>query len=214
VESPDQLVWAYAPGAIKISVAADDDLNLTGGLPAGLSFCLYQLSDNAWFLANSATGQGLGEILLCDGGKPGEVSATRYLVQPGQKEDLVIDRLAGAKYVAVAGGYSSMPAQSGAGILPVPVIEKKNAVFANTFTIEELDAWLLLKAQTLQFFPKSEEDKTRKANNAPNENTAAGDTVKADRNKKPKEKVTTLNPRPAPEAATDAQTTKNQEAEK
>jgi type VI secretion system VasD/TssJ family lipoprotein len=170
----DKLVWTYAPGAIKIGLIADEDMNQTNGVPTGLSVCIYQLSDNAWFQANAAA-QGLSELLLCTATKPGQVSAGRYLIQPGQRQDLVLDRLEGTKYVAVAAGYSTMPAQGATAFLIVPVHENSKLFFANTYEIQTFQAWLLLKTQALQFFPKSEADLNRSAAPPPPKQTQTKD---------------------------------------
>jgi hypothetical protein len=165
VKNIAELPYKFAPGAIKIGIIASKELNLTRDVPAGLSLCLFQLGDLATFASNSKTTQGLGQLLACQDaaaqGAPapsGVVGATRLFIQPGETRDLVIDRLDGTKYVAVAGGYSSLPAPGAAAFLLIPVHENKKWFFANTFQLEELDAWLLLKGQSLEFFPKLPED--------------------------------------------------------
>jgi hypothetical protein len=154
-------------------VIASRNLNVTQGVPASLSLCLYQLSDLAAFASNAQTVQGLGQLLACspsaqpqagqptsppDPGLKGMVGATRLFFQPGETRDLTLDRLDQTKYVAVAGGYSSMPTHGGTGFLLIPVHENKKLIFANTFQLQELDAWLLLNSQSLEFFPKLEQD--------------------------------------------------------
>ncbi|MDR1546119.1 MAG: type VI secretion lipoprotein TssJ [Deltaproteobacteria bacterium] len=173
VKSPDQLGWSYSPRGIRIGLIADVDLNWTENVPAALSLCLYQLSDLTWFSGNMSSSQGLRDLADCQaapaaGAAPsappaGLVSATRLLIQPGQVQDLVFDRLNGTKFVAVAGGYSTLPAQGGAAYISVPIHENKKWFFANTFEIEELIAWLLLKKQSLAFFYKTEKDANRSA---------------------------------------------------
>jgi predicted component of type VI protein secretion system len=157
-KSLDQLQFDYAPGAVKIGLIADNNLNLTSNVPAALSICLYQLSDLSWFKTNMSTAQGLSQLLDCASGPAGLVSAARYLIQPGQTQDLVIDRLAGTKYIAIAGGFSTLPAQGGAAYLLVPIHENKKWFFANTYETQELNACLLLKSQNLSFFPKLDSD--------------------------------------------------------
>ncbi|MDR3203629.1 MAG: type VI secretion lipoprotein TssJ [Deltaproteobacteria bacterium] len=157
VKSLDQLQYIFSPGAVKIGLIASPDLNSTLSTPAALSLCLYQLSDMAWFTANMSTAQGLAQLSDCQGSDKGLVGATRHLIQPGETKDLVIDRLGGTKYIAVAGGYSALPPQSGAAYLLIPVHENKKLIFANTYEIEELNAWLLLERQSLAFFPKTKE---------------------------------------------------------
>ncbi|MDR2141033.1 MAG: type VI secretion lipoprotein TssJ [Deltaproteobacteria bacterium] len=164
VKSLDLLQFLYAPKAIKIGLVASRDLNLTDGVPAALSLCLYQLSDLKWFQGNLSSPKGLSELLSCPGvtaGEtvpPGVVGAQRLLIQPGETQDLSLDRLAGARQVGVVGGFSSLTAPGVAGFLLIPVHENKKWIFANTYEIQDLNAWLLLRSQSLAFFPKREQD--------------------------------------------------------
>ncbi|MDR1578408.1 MAG: type VI secretion lipoprotein TssJ [Deltaproteobacteria bacterium] len=163
VKSLDQLRFMYAPKAIRIGVVASLDLNLTEGAPAALAICLYQLSELSWFNGNASTPEGLRQLLSCPGGvgvtpPKGVVAGRRHLFQPGQTQDLVIDRLGEVRYVAVVGGFSDLPNIGATGFLLTPIQENKNFFFANTFEVAELDAWLLLKKQSLVFFPKEKKD--------------------------------------------------------
>ncbi|MDR2140541.1 MAG: type VI secretion lipoprotein TssJ [Deltaproteobacteria bacterium] len=164
VKSLDLLQFLYAPKAIKIGLVASRDLNLTDGVPAALSLCLYQLSDLKWFQGNLSSPKGLVELLSCPGvtaGEtvpPGVVGAQRLLIQPGETQNLSLDRLAGARQVGVVGGFSSLTAPGVAGFLLIPVHENKKWIFANTSEFQDLNAWRLLRSQSLAFFPKQERD--------------------------------------------------------
>jgi hypothetical protein len=57
--------------------------------------------------------------------------------------------------------------------LLIPVHENKKLIFANTYEIQELSAWLLLRSQALVFFPKAARDlKARAASYSEKDPTA------------------------------------------
>ncbi|MDR2200145.1 MAG: type VI secretion lipoprotein TssJ [Deltaproteobacteria bacterium] len=165
-KNPGDLNYSYAPGAITIGVMADSDLNLTMDVPNALSLCVYQLSDSAWFQGKMASSGGLSELAECPpkasqtpgaqqaSSPTGIVNAERYFFQPGEMKDLRMDRLGGTKFLGVAGGYSSLTAPGGAAFIAVPYIMHHRLIFANTFELVEMRAWLLLKSQSLVFFLK------------------------------------------------------------
>jgi predicted component of type VI protein secretion system len=170
VETLDALQYVFAPQSIKLGVVASRDLNTTEGVPAALSVCFYQLSDLTWFKANMTTAQGLGELLSCPSvGAKGEtppaglISCERLIFQPGETRDMLVDRLEGTKHVAVVGGYSDLTAVGAAGFMSIPVHENKKWFFANTYELQNLAAWLVLKKQSLAFFPRGEDEATASA---------------------------------------------------
>jgi hypothetical protein len=84
------------------------------------------------------------------------------LLQPGESKDLSLDRMGGAKFVGVAGGYSSLTAPGGAAFLAVPYVMHRKLIVSNTYELVEMRAWLLLKSQSLVFFLKDQESYDRK----------------------------------------------------
>jgi predicted component of type VI protein secretion system len=162
-DSVETITWAYAPGAIQIGLLADQGLNGARDGPTGLAWCLYQLADPSRLLTLAQTQAGLLSLLNCSPDLPGTVSATRYYAQPGQRQDLWLDRLEKTRYVAVVAGYQSLrPAQS-VGLLPIPIEESRRYFFFKAYQPLTLAAWLILKPQTAQFLPKSERDQGRLA---------------------------------------------------
>jgi hypothetical protein len=142
---------------------AETVLNVVDGVSSGLTICLFQLAEPNKILALSQTKSGLLGLLGCAPETAGALSAERYFIQPGQTLDLILDRLEKARYLAVVAGYQDLRPNLATAILPMPIQTGSKYLIFKTYGPEILDAWLILKAQNMQFFAKNPKDYGRLA---------------------------------------------------
>jgi predicted component of type VI protein secretion system len=162
-ETVETISWSYAPGAIRIGLIADQGLNVFGEGPTGLALCLYQLSDPNKLITLSQAKPGLLTLLACSPDLAGAVSAERLYVQPGQKSDLILDRLEKTRYLAVVAGYQDLRPANSAAVLAIPIETSREYFIFKRYQPEPFEAWLALKPQSVQFFHKSSKDRGRLA---------------------------------------------------
>lgn len=121
VQDPNQLVWAWQPNALHLSITADHDLNRYDEQPHALMVCLYQLSSvNTWSeLIKSPSG--MDTLLKCEGFDNSVVQSERLFIQPGKQQQLDLDRLENGRYVALVAGYATSKAQRLSSLFKFPV---------------------------------------------------------------------------------------------
>jgi hypothetical protein len=117
-------------------------------------------------MALAQTRAGLVGLLACSPEAKGVVSSERIYVQPGQRSDLVLDRLEKTRYLAVVAGYRELRPNFSAAVLPIPLEESREYFLFKRYAPQAFEAWLKLKAQNLQFFPKTPKDYGRLAKDA------------------------------------------------
>ena len=100
-----QINSKYKAKDIHLTLKADADLNLNEGTPHTLFLCIYQLRDPIAFNQLTGDEEGLLNLLECSAFDPSVSHAERAMIQPGENLPLNLDRVEGAKYVAVVAGY-------------------------------------------------------------------------------------------------------------
>ena len=165
----EEISWTYAPGAIRLGLVADGDLNVEEGIPRSLAICVFQLSDVSWFLGTAGTRQGLDALLACQLEGSGVVGAERRFIQPGERKDLILDRLEKTRYLAVAAGYADMSPARSVGVMQIPIKEGRRYLILKGFFPEPLEAWIILKGRGMLAFPKDKSDYGRSAADLPRE---------------------------------------------
>lgn len=121
----------YTEKFISVQLKADSQLNLYGGSSHALHLCLYQLSDPNAFNQLSENEMGIGKLLACDRVDvgpplPGAANAKKLIVQPGEMQNLELDRAEGAKYVGVvAGYYGQMQKRQVTRLYTIPTSEER-----------------------------------------------------------------------------------------
>jgi type VI secretion system VasD/TssJ family lipoprotein len=132
--SPTTMQWSFQPKAINLKLVSDPALNTYDGSPHTLVLCVYQLSAPASFQQMAITVPGVSKLLECANYDPSVISAQRIIVQPGQNQNLSLDRNENAKYVALAAGYYELNLGSATRLYEIPLLTTtQGMVFKDTY---------------------------------------------------------------------------------
>lgn len=127
-----EISWDYAAKAVLVELEADPKLNQYGGDAHTLVLGVYQMEDAAAFyklIADSA----LVAKSLESGKAEGFTHFARYVVTPGQRSILSLDRAQKAKFVGIAAGYYLMDAARSARLFEVPLTVESEGLVSKTY---------------------------------------------------------------------------------
>lgn len=120
-DSPDKVVWNEAKGAISLILEAADDSNLIDGTGHATSICIMQVPDADKLKAMGQDADGIRALLACRPAPPDIIAARQFYVQPGTHMTLVMDRVEGARHIAVVAGFNSLSPEACLATVPIPV---------------------------------------------------------------------------------------------
>ena len=112
--------YTYGQQAVAVELSATPDLNSYNQQPHTVLVVLYQLSDPNKFQQLLESQEGVGRLL---DGQPFDgsvVSSRQVVVQPGELNQLLMDRVDGARYVGIVGGFYNQQAQNFSRLYPMP----------------------------------------------------------------------------------------------
>ena len=113
--------WVYEPDAVVLRISADERLNEHEGEPSSLMLCVYELATREGVDKRLASPEGFAELLACGRFDDSVVTSRRLFSDPGQAQNLSLDREEGVRWIAVIAGYfHGTPAHS-ARVVAVPV---------------------------------------------------------------------------------------------
>jgi type VI secretion system VasD/TssJ family lipoprotein len=132
-EAVAEIAWAFARNAILVEVEADNRLNEYGGEAHTLVLGVYQMEDSAAFYKLIADTALVGKSLESGKGGEGFVHFARYVVAPGQRSILQLDRAQKAKFVGITAGYYQMEAARSARLFEVPLTVESEGMVSKTY---------------------------------------------------------------------------------
>ncbi|MFP4572379.1 MAG: type VI secretion system lipoprotein TssJ [Desulfobacterales bacterium] len=125
---PPPVQWRFEPNAIEISYVAAEDLNQYNNSDHTLLLNVYQLSDSSDFKNYIETADGVGRLLnLYDPDRRKTVDLKgledfqSFVVNPGTKKTLKIDRVKNAEWVGLVAGYFNIRPASCTALYRIPV---------------------------------------------------------------------------------------------
>lgn len=118
--------WIYAKDGITLHFKADNLLNMNDDNPHTLLVCLYQLRDKSMFEQLAGNEDGIYQLL--DGESFGDSVSTvkRLFIQPKEDLSIVMDRLAGTRYLGIVAGYVVLQKERMIRIIDIPILYTKN----------------------------------------------------------------------------------------
>jgi type VI secretion system VasD/TssJ family lipoprotein len=135
--------WGYEKDAIQLHLVSDPQLNLYQKKPHSLIVCLYHLRDLNAFNQLTNEQDGLPRLLECSPFDPSVTYARKFVVQPGQDLNELLDRTDGAKFVGIAAGYFSLRKQDSLRLYTIPVTElRRGATVVQKPTRLTIDLYL------------------------------------------------------------------------
>lgn len=151
VDDPSKVTWNQEPGGIRLYIETSDDLNLSKNLPLGLTMCVYQLKDFAELQNTVQAPGGIDTLLACNlEALNSAASARLFTLQPGQKLEVVLDRLEGARYLGVIAGYAHLRPEASHAVQPFPLEESREGLLRNkVYSAVPLDALVHLGAESV-----------------------------------------------------------------
>lgn len=128
-----EIAWDFAENAVLIEIEADARLNEYGGEAHTLLLGIYQMEDAAAFYKLAADTSLLAKAL--ESGKAGDgfVQFVRYVVTPGQRTIMTVDRAQKARFVGIAAGYYQMDAAKSTRLFQVPLTVASDGLVAKTY---------------------------------------------------------------------------------
>lgn len=132
-EAVAEIAWDFARNAILVEVEADPRLNEYGGEAHTLLLGVYQMEDSAAFYKLIADAALVGKSLESGKGGEGFVHFARYVVKPGQRSILSLDRAQKAKFVGIAAGYYQIEAARSARLFEVPLTVESEGMVSTTY---------------------------------------------------------------------------------
>lgn len=125
--------WRFAKDAITLHITAGADLNFASNEPHTLVLAVFQMRDAAAFRKLLTDPAALGDAF--EGTPTGEsfLRVTRYVITPGRRAALTLDRVENARAIGIAAGYFQFDAANAARLFEVPVVVTRKGWFAHTY---------------------------------------------------------------------------------
>ena len=132
-EAVGEIAWEFAQNAILIEIEADARLNEYAGEAHTLVLGIYQMEDSTGFYKLAADSALLAKAL--ETGKVGDGAANfvRYIVSPGQRSIMTVDRAQKTKFVGLVAGYYQMDASKSARLFEIPLTVASEGLVSTTW---------------------------------------------------------------------------------
>ncbi|AGK49818.1 type VI secretion lipofamily protein [Burkholderia thailandensis MSMB121] len=125
--------WDYAPDALRIDIDASPRLNEYLNAPHTLLLAVFQSADAQTFRELADDPDRLRAMLAAGGPAADFIQTTRYVVVPGARVALSIDRAQRARYVGIVAGYYDADGPRAARLFDVPLHIDKRGWFSSTY---------------------------------------------------------------------------------
>ena len=137
--------WDYEKDAISIEINADEQLNQFENEAHTLLLGVYQMADPAAFYKLSADSTAMSTSLENGTAGDGFINLTRFVVTPGGKAIVTLDRAQKAKYVGLIAGYFEIDAPRAARLFEIPLSVDSKGLFTTTYSAAPAKLALRLK---------------------------------------------------------------------
>ena len=143
--------WDFEKDAISIEINADERLNEFENEAHTLLLGIYQMADPAVFYKMTSDSSTMSASL--ENGKAGDgfIDFARFVVTPGGKAVVNLDRAQKSKYVGLVAGYYQMDAPRAARLFEIPLTIDSKGFFTTTYAAEPATLALRLKLGTEGF---------------------------------------------------------------
>ena len=122
----------YATRAIQIRYRADENLNRYEDKPHTLTLVVYQVTDIKWFNNNIKDAAGLTTLLGAEKPDPSVLAVDRFFIEPGEVNQIELDRYENAKWVAIVAGYYDLRPGQVTRSYELPVLIETKGTFFKT----------------------------------------------------------------------------------
>jgi type VI secretion system VasD/TssJ family lipoprotein len=161
-----EVSWDAGKDGVLLEITAATDLNLFQNLPHTLLLTVFQMADAAAFHKLVGDPQQLSRALESGQAGPAFVQLTRYVVAPGRRTLLSLDRAQQSRYIGIVAGYYQIDAEGNARLFEVPLAVSSKGWISNTYSAEpvplavrlHLGAQAILAASSLNTYPVPKKD--------------------------------------------------------
>jgi predicted component of type VI protein secretion system len=122
----------YASKAIQIQYRADENLNRYEDKPHTLMLVVYQVTDVKWFNNNIKDAAGLTTLLAADKPDQSVLAVDRFFIEPGDVNQVELDRYENAKWVGIVAGYYDLTPGQVTRSYELPVLIETKGTFFKT----------------------------------------------------------------------------------
>ena len=127
------MVWDYEESAIYINLESEGLLNFYNNEPHTMILGVIQLSEPKGFTKLLKSPEVIKQILETGKAEETILQLDRFVVTPGTRTSLLIDRAQDAKVVGVVAGYFNFDAIKSSRLFKIPPIIKEDGVFSTTY---------------------------------------------------------------------------------
>lgn len=145
-DPPPEVNWDFKAGAVQITYQASPDLNEYNNSPHTMILMVYQLSEASDFKNYIQSPDGIKRLLnLYDPDERKTVSLKnleelqRFVVSPGTKKTLTLDRVKDARWIGLVAGYFNSQPEFCSAALRIPVKRTKEGLIRKKISVEPAD---------------------------------------------------------------------------
>jgi predicted component of type VI protein secretion system len=135
-EAKAEVEWPYEKDAILVDLVSDLTLNFYSNQSHTVVLGVFQLADQKAFVDLLAKPDAVMKVLVGGKTSPEVVQFDRYVVNPGKKTTLKIDRVQGAKFVGFVAGYYQLKPVQAARLFRIPLNIETSGVVTTTYKAE------------------------------------------------------------------------------
>lgn len=132
-EAKAEVDWPYAKEAILVDLDADGELNFYSNQPHTLVLGIYQTPDEKTFLDMLAKPDAILKTLVSGKASAETLRLDRYVVSPGKKTTLKLDRVQNAKFVGFVAGYYTFDPILTARLFRIPLNIQTSGIVTTTY---------------------------------------------------------------------------------
>ena len=123
-----EMPWVHQQNAISLEIKSEKSLNAFDNSPNALLMKVFQLTDPRAFLIASESHSGLKRLLTAEQIDPACIRVERFIVLPGNKQTLLLDREEGVRYLGIILGYSNFQQSKISRLIPIVITENRPAL--------------------------------------------------------------------------------------
>lgn len=158
-EAKAEVTWAYQRNGIQIELIAGSDLNAYFNQPHTVVLGVLQLEDSKSFLQLLNDRKTLTHMLASGDIGSDILHMDRYVVSPGKRDILDIDRVQDARYVGIVAGYYNFDPPGAARLFRIPINIRSEGMISTTYAATpanlalrlQLGRQRIVNAQSLTF---------------------------------------------------------------
>ncbi len=121
-----EILWDYQKKAISLEIESVNNLSSFDKRNDSLLMKVFQFTDPRAFLIAIKSSSGIKRLLTVEQIDPACINSEDFIVLPGNKQQLTLDRVDGARYLGIVLGYSGFEQSQVSRLIPIITLKKDN----------------------------------------------------------------------------------------